>query len=100
MKKPDTPNLDKMLEVKDQSHICGELLDWLLNVKQYELCTVEEVEVFKSRITGKSLMEDELRPVNVIIEKTLAEFFGIDYEEMQAERGRIYQYMREMTNAV
>ena len=71
----DTPMLDKMLEVKEQSQICGEFLEWL-----------------KSRYAMFDLRANRVYPCffgfgdYINIEKILAEFFEIDLEEANKEK--------------
>lgn len=73
---PSTPELDKMLAVKDKSQAIGEFFDWLVNDKGYVLSQYEE----KDR---------RLYPTYSSIEKLLAEFFGIDLKKIEEERRAI-----------
>ena len=71
----NTPMLDKMLAVKEQSQICGEFLEWLqskyamfdLKIKRDNPCYFGAGDYIN-------------------IERTLAEFFGIDLEEANKEK--------------
>lgn len=72
---PPTPELDKMLAVKDQSQTIGEFLDWLTEVKGYVLAEYDE--------------NDRLYPKYSSIETLLAEFFGIDLKKIEEERRAI-----------
>lgn len=67
-----TPELDKMLEVKPQSQVIGEFLDWLQNTKHYSIC---------------ELIDEDDRYVSIMksIEQLLAEYFGIDLNEVERE---------------
>lgn len=61
----DTPTLDRMLEIQEQSELCGEFL------------FLYKYAVFESDYINK--------------EKLLAEFFGIDLEEAEREKEQLLQ---------
>lgn len=74
----NTPMLEKMAAVKEQSQVCGEFLEFLL--------------------TKYAIFEKNTNPGNLCymgsgdyinIEKTLAEFFGIDLEQAEREKQEI-----------
>ncbi len=73
---PSTPELDKMLAVKDKSQVIGEFLDWLQHDKKIALAHCEDGE-------------DELYMVYDSIETLLAEYFGIDLKKIEEERRAI-----------
>lgn len=75
---PLTPELDKMLAVKEKSQIIGEFLDQ---------CEFEGVHL--AEYDG-----DELRPIRRNIEATLAQYFGIDLKKCEAEREAILDHIR------
>ena len=58
----NTPTLDKMLEIQEQSELCGEFLDWFLGARDY-----------------------------INKERLLAEFFDIDLEEAEKEKEQLLQ---------
>ena len=72
----DTPELDKMLKVKEQSQICGEFLDFLKS----------KYDMFDRKIPR----DDPYYPIGssdyVNNEKLLAEFFGINLEKAEKEK--------------
>ena len=76
-----TPMLDKMLEIKDQSQICGEFLDFLK----------AKYDMFDRKITR----EDPFYPLGssdyINNERLLAEFFGIDLEQAEKEKQMILE---------
>lgn len=79
---PDTPNLDKMVEIQEKSQICGEFLEWIMG--KYEIAAWHG---------------ERLHPTHVRIEPLLAEFFDIDYEAMEKERDAVLKYVQEGANA-
>ena len=66
----NTPELDKMLVVKDKSLILSGFLDWL-----------QEQHYVLAQYDG-----DELIPVFKDPERLLADFFGIDLKKAEKER--------------
>ncbi len=81
MEKPNTPNLDKMLEIQDKSQICGEFLEWLQ--KKYAM--------FRLDISRPDPFYHGSGDY-INIEHILAEFFGIDLTLVEQERHAIIQY--------
>lgn len=79
---PATPNLTKMLEVKEQSQAIGEFLDWCSSRGQY-LCEYREGHEFPS-------------PVRISIHRLLAEFFDIDYDAANKEQEAVLEYVRRI----
>ena len=69
----ETPELDKMLEVKDKTQMIGEFLEWLGDKQDIELCEYD-------------VKPDEHYPINTTTEQLLAAFFEIDLEEAEKER--------------
>lgn len=73
----NTPTLDRMLEIQEQSELCGEFLDWFLH----------RFTVFKRKQRRESAFVDADGAGDYINkEKLLAEFFDIDLEEAERER--------------
>lgn len=115
---PATPNLDKMVEVSEESNKIGAFLNWLMHKRnpRLHICTEDEhtredpdltlelngltycptcaaesgewdedsIYVFRPAIHGDS-------GINHI----LAEYYGIDYDEMDRERKKVLEYVRE-----
>lgn len=81
-----TPELDKMLAVKEKSHAIGEFLDWLdessLVVCEYGVCDCDECG-------------NELYPARTSTEQLLADYFGIDLNKCEQERQQILKDIRE-----
>lgn len=72
-----TPTLDRMVEIQDQSQLCGEFLDWFLR----------KYAVFDKKQKRESPFADVMGNGDYINkEKLLAEFFDIDLEEAEKER--------------
>lgn len=80
MKKVDTPTLDKMLEIKEDSQICGEFLEWLQT---------------KFVMFDKSIKREEAFYMGggdyINAEHILADFFGIDLQEAEKEKELLLQ---------
>lgn len=74
MKKPETPELDKVQEVRDRSQTIGEFLDWL-----------PSQGIFLARYYE----ERGLSTFAVNIQELLAEYFDIDLEVMEEEKRRL-----------
>lgn len=71
---PEYPEHAKLREVKEQSQRCGELLEWLQSEKGWHLPAYSP-------------------------ERLLAEFFGIDYSKLQAEKDAMLEAMRRTAQA-
>ena len=69
----NTPTLDRMLEIQEQSELCGEFLDWLL-------C---KYAVFERRQKRES---PDGAGDYINKERLLAEFFDIDLDEAEREK--------------
>lgn len=75
MNKVDTPILDRMLEIQEDSQLCGEFLEWLQHKYAMFDKRVPRDEVFFCG-EGDYINKKEL----------LAEFFEIDLEESEKEK--------------
>lgn len=85
MDKIKTPTLDRMVEIQEQSQLCGEFLDWFL--KKYT--------VFDRKQKRESPFADVMGNGDYINkEKLLAEFFDIDLDEAEKERKSILSAMQ------
>lgn len=71
----NTPMLDKMLKVQEQSQICGEFLEWLQS--KYAMFDLRITRDYPCYFGSGDYIN---------IEKTLAEFFDIDLEEAEKEK--------------
>lgn len=78
MSKINTPTLDRMLEIQEQSQLCGEFLDWLLS----------KYTMYDKKMKRESPFMDVMRDCGDYInkEKLLAEFFDIDLDEAEKEK--------------
>lgn len=80
---PYTPTLTRMLELKDQTQLCGEFLEWLQG---------------KYAMFDKKMVRDD--PFYhgggdyINIEHVIAEFFGIDLEEAEKEKEELLRGIR------
>jgi hypothetical protein len=79
------PNCEKAHQVHDQSQAIGEFIEWLQDEKGILLAQWE-----KGRVAVQRLM-----PAHKDIQRLLAEFFDIDYDEMQQEKDRLLEYVRQ-----
>jgi len=105
-----TPNLDKASEVKELSQTIDEFIEWLHDEKEIDTCRRLEVEPFEDD-TGPDYygecpvcgIELDLRgdpfifwwPAYANIQEWLAEFFGIDHDEMERERTELLLHLRD-----
>lgn len=76
----ETPTLDRMLEIQEQSELCGDFLDWFLY----------KYAVFKRRQKRESpLVNPDGAGDYINKERLLADFFNIDLDEVQKEKESI-----------
>lgn len=76
----NTPTLDRMLEIQEQSELCGEFLDWFL----YKYTVFEKKQKRESPFVNADGAGDFINK-----ERLLAEFFDIDLDEAEMERQHI-----------
>lgn len=82
MEKLKTPTLDEMVEIQEQSQLCGEFLDWFLR----------KYTVFDRKQKRESPYANVMGNGDYINkEKLLAEFFGIDLDEAEREKDMLLQ---------
>ncbi len=79
----NTPTLDKMIEIQEQSQLCGEFLEWLQS--KYAMFDKKQ-----KRDSGIFLGSGDY----INTEKLLAEFFGIDLEEAEKEKSMLLETER------
>lgn len=78
----NTPTLDKMLEIQEQSELCGEFLDWFLS----KYAVFERRQRRESPFVNPDGASDYINK-----ERLLAEFFDIDLEEAEKEKTQLLQ---------
>lgn len=71
----NTPELDRIRAVQEQSQTIGEFLDWMLNERGLWIAEMREL-----------LTIDRLYPFTGSITSLLAEYFGIDEYRAEQER--------------
>lgn len=82
MDKIKTPTLDRMLEIQEQSQLCGEFLDWFL----------QRYTVFDRKQSREKLFVNVMGNSDYIHkERLLAEFFDIDLEEAEKEKRNLFK---------
>ena len=82
MEKLKTPTLDEMVEIQEQSQLCGEFLDWFLR-KYTVFYRKQKRESPYANVMGNG---DYINK-----EKLLAEFFDIDLDEAEREKDMLLQ---------
>lgn len=82
MEKLKTPTLDEMVEIQEQSQLCGEFLDWFL--RKYTV--FDRKQKRESPYTNVMGNGDYINK-----EKLLAEFFDIDLDEAEREKDMLLQ---------
>lgn len=87
MKRCKTPELDKMLAVKEKSQTIGEFLQWLAG-QEFEICECGKI------LDNYDEKMDGLLPVRKSTEQLLAEFFEIDLNKCEQERQQILADLR------
>lgn len=93
---PPTPELDRMLAVKDKSQAIGEFIDWLydqdIQLGQPHSHANCERDTWGGWACG--LSKDEFEGHNEPIEKLLARYFEIDLVKVESERRAILDALR------
>jgi len=79
---PPTPNLDKMVAVKEKSELLSRFVDFL-DGEDYAICANTDDEYGYTPIYGTQ------------VARLFAEFFEIDYDEAERERQRLLEWIRE-----
>ena len=99
---PETPELEKVQKVKEQSQKIGEFLEWLqqeqgvvfarwdLNHQHTDDCCAEN----GVHICGRYRGDDALLPAPLVTEQILAEFFGIDLKKCEQEKVALLEAVR------
>ncbi len=85
MNKIEAPMLDRMIEIQEQSQLCGEFLDWFL--RKY---TVFDRKQKRERPFANVMGSGDY----INKEKLLADFFDIDLVEAEKERQAILDAMQ------
>lgn len=83
----NTPVLDRMLEIQEQSQLCGEFLEWLQS----------KYVMYDKKIKRESPFMDVMRDSGnyINIEKLLADFFDIDLGEVDKEKAMLLELEAE-----
>jgi hypothetical protein len=98
---PVHPEHDKLAKVKDQTQVCGEFLEWLLQAKHYHLaeyhmhtraCLRPDATPCCGYVEGESLVA-----VNKPVQGLLAEFFKIDRDALEREKQEMLEEQRALT---
>lgn len=85
MEKSKTPTLDKMIEIQEQSQLCGEFLDWFL----CKYTVFDRKQKRENPFTNVMGNGDHINK-----EKLLADFFDIDLDEAEREKDMLLQIIR------
>ena len=81
----NTPTLDRMLEIQEQSELCGEFLDWFL----HKYAVFERRQKRESPFVNPDGASDYINK-----ERLLAEFFDINLEEAEREKQSMLESLR------
>ena len=91
MKAPPTPNLDKMIDVRERSQSIGDFITWLKD-KGWRIVVINAIDEDQELEIVE--IADEMREGRMI--KLMGEFFGIDTVEAERERMRLLVWVQEM----
>lgn len=102
MRPSKTPTLDKMLAIKNESHVIGEFLKWLeengCEIASYDGVALREpAHKLAAALAEPSRIKrdrDLLIPVNLSIERILAMYFKIDLDKAERERRYLLASLR------
>jgi hypothetical protein len=86
---PETSELDKMKSNRGEAHIIGEFLEWLSSHSKFALA---EWITYDSR-QGEYCDVGEHR-----FEDVLREYYAIDSDKVEEERGAVYAYLQEQNS--
>jgi hypothetical protein len=95
VKKIDTPECNKMLAVKGESHAIGQFIDWLLNDKGVVLAKWHSHGGDCRRGRRCGIYAEQPVPWCFRMEELLAEYFGIDLHTVERERRAVLDALRE-----
>ena len=102
----ETPELDKLIAVKEQSQKLGCFLEWLFSNGQV-LCTYKESRYYDEdgNVTDEHVVGGYCDPggyyqVGKGIEQILAEYFGIDLEKVNEEKSVILDDYRKSNEQI
>jgi len=94
----ETPELDKMHEVKDKSQAIGEFLEWLRDEKNYTVMRWSKKRDWDDYKEDDPEGDEDSNlggiPVRDTIEQLLADYFDIDLKKVEEERRMILDTMR------
>ena len=94
----NTPQLNKLAAVSKSSQAIGEFLD----TSPYILCEVVPCKQFHPtpRAAEYCTVGQHLVPTSKTIQQILAEYFGIDLQEVERERREILRETQEATHSL
>ena len=92
----DTPELDKLAAISERSQAIGEFLD----TSPYILYETVPCEKYHPRLAATAYCSQGSHtvPTSKTIQQILAEYFGIDLQEVERERRMILRGMQETAN--
>lgn len=98
----ETPELDKIDAVKEQSQAIGEFIDWIRDEKGWDIARLlvkrNWNDFDEDDPEGDELSDRGSLSVNISIEKMLAEFFKIDLQKAEQERRALLDNLRERSD--
>lgn len=80
--KPETPELNKLIQVSGDSQEIGQFLEWL-NEIGYRLCLYDHDE-------------EAYLPTFESINGLLSRYFGVDLDKVETERRAVLEYARAL----
>jgi len=87
MKKIETPELDKLVEVRDESQMIANFLEWLSS---------EEIDIVLAKWSDTEYEGGKLYNITMTKEQLLAKYFNIDLVKAEKERQAILDNIREI----
>ena len=99
------PEHEKLQKVVDKSQAIGEFIDWLRGEKKIVFCKYVQEPVPDDDENGyynedlDDVVKDMLLPTSLPIEETLAEYFGIDLNKLEAEKRQMIDECRKANAA-
>jgi hypothetical protein len=85
-----TPELDKLSKVKEESQLIGSFLDWLQTEGGYTICKYYEKD---------GGLQEAFLPARKSIEEMLAQYFKIDLRKVEWERRKLLNMIRTVQDA-
>ena len=94
LNKINTPELDKMLAVKNKSQAIGEFLEWLESNDMTIARYATKDDCYDDEGDRTDINEGDYLPVRLSIENMLAKYFGLDLNKAEKEKQALLESLK------